>query len=124
MPVRVVDFHPSSPSPTDATDTLRRRRQFDRLAAALEPDRTAVVAGDFNTSPWSPDFRDLVAATGLRGAANGYGWNPTWPSWLWPARIPIDHVLVKGAVAVHGFRRGRYIGSDHFPVVADLRLDG
>ena len=71
-----------------------------------------------------PRFRDLLAATGLRDAARGQGWIGTWPAWLRPALVPIDHVLVGGPVAVVGLRRGPFVGSDHYPLVADLRLYG
>jgi endonuclease/exonuclease/phosphatase (EEP) superfamily protein YafD len=81
-----------------------------------------IVAGDFNTSPWSPHFRELLAEAGLRNAAEGHGWIATWPSWFWPARVPIDHVLVGGRLGAASLERGPHIGSDHYPVVADLRL--
>ena len=61
---------------------------------------------------------------GLRDAARGQGWVGTWPAWFWPALVPIDHVLVKGPVAVADLRRGPFVGSDHYPLVADLRLYG
>ena len=81
-----------------------------------------IVAGDFNTTPWSPHFGDLLAAAGLRNAAEGKGYIPTWPTWFWPARIPIYYVLLKGPIAVTTVRRGPAVGSDHFPIIADLRL--
>ena len=81
-----------------------------------------IVAGDFNTTPWSPYFRDLVAAAGLRNAAEGHGYVGTWPAWFWPALIPIDHVLLKGPLVATSVRRGPAIGSDHFPIIADVRL--
>ena len=83
-----------------------------------------IVAGDSNTSAWSPRFRNLVAATGLRDAEVGQGWIGTWPAWFRPALVPIDHVLVKGPVAVVDLRREPFVGSDHYPLVADLRLYG
>ena len=81
-----------------------------------------IVAGDFNATPWSPHFRDLLATTGLRDAGSGRGWLPTWPTWLGPAGIPIDHVLVKGPVTVAGLSLGPDVGSDYRPLVADLRV--
>ena len=119
----VVGVHPSSPSPKDPSDTRQRNLQLDYLANIIEgAPGPVVVAGDFNTTPWSPHFQDLVATAGLRNAANGHGYIGTWPSWFWPAQIPIDHVLVKGPVFVASMGRGSPTGSDHHPVVADLRL--
>lgn len=121
----VVGVHPSSPSPEDPSETYERNLQLEYVANVVEgADEPVVVAGDFNTTPWSPHFQDLVATTGLRNAAEGHGYLATWPRWLWPAQIPIDHVLVKGPVAVADMQRGPAIGSDHYPIVAVLRLIG
>ncbi len=121
--VAVAGVHPPSPSPGDAVDSRRRNLELDHIARTIEDaQRPLLVAGDFNTTPWSPHFRDLMQATDLRLAAAGQGYIATWPRSLWPARIPIDHVLVRGAVAVTDFSRGPAIGSDHFPVVVDLRI--
>jgi endonuclease/exonuclease/phosphatase (EEP) superfamily protein YafD len=122
--IAVAAVHFISPSPIDAHDTRRRDRGLAYLAESIEgTDRPMIVAGDFNTSPWSPQFRDLLAATELHDAAVGHGYIGTWPRWFWPMRIPIDHILVKG-LAVATITRGPAIGSDHFPIVADLRLVG
>ena len=75
-------------------------------------------------SPWSPHFRDILVATGRRNAADGYGWIPTWPEWFAPARIPIHNMPVSSGVAITRITRGPFVGSDHFPVVADLQLGG
>jgi endonuclease/exonuclease/phosphatase (EEP) superfamily protein YafD len=121
----VVAVHPTSPSPTEAVETRERNFELGRIADAVGGVAgPVVVAGDFNTSPWSPRFRDLLAATGLRDAARGQGWVGTWPAWFRPALVPIDHVLVGGPVAVADLRRGPFVGSDHYPLVADLRLYG
>jgi endonuclease/exonuclease/phosphatase (EEP) superfamily protein YafD len=121
----VVGVHPASPSPTEPEDSRERNYQLDHIGGTVEGVAgPVIVAGDLNTTPWSPHFRDLLAATGLRDAAAGRGWLPTWPAWLGPAGIPIDHVLVRGEVAVAGLRRGPDIGSDHHPLVADLRIGG
>jgi len=123
QPLVVVGVHPSSPSPTEPGHSRRRNRELDHIAAVVSgTDRPVIVAGDFNTTPWSPHFQDLVAAGGLRNAAAGHGYLATWPTWFWPALIPIDHVLLKGQLAATTVRRGPPIGSDHYPLIADLRL--
>jgi endonuclease/exonuclease/phosphatase (EEP) superfamily protein YafD len=119
----VVGVHPQSPSLEEARDSRRRNRQLVHIAGVVSAvEGRVIVAGDFNISPWSPHFRDLVAATSLRDAAEGHGWIATWPRWFWPAQVPIDHILVRGPVAVASIARGASTGSDHYPLVADLRL--
>jgi endonuclease/exonuclease/phosphatase (EEP) superfamily protein YafD len=124
-PPLVVGVHPTSPKPTEPEDSRERNHQLGHLGATVEGVAgPVIVAGDFNTTPWSPHFRDLLAGTGLRDAGTGRGWLPTWPVRLGPAGIPIDHVLVRGEVAVTSLRRGPDIGSDHYPLIADLRVGG
>jgi endonuclease/exonuclease/phosphatase (EEP) superfamily protein YafD len=36
--------------------------------------------------------------------------------------IPIDHFLVSEDVAVTRFETGPRVGSDHLPIVADIRI--
>ena len=120
-----MGVHPTSPKPTEPEDSRERNYQLDHIGATVEGVAgPVIVAGDFNTTPWSPHFRDLLATTGLRDAGTGRGWLPTWPGRLGPAGIPIDHVLVRGEVAVTGLRRGPDVGSDHYPLIADLRVGG
>jgi endonuclease/exonuclease/phosphatase (EEP) superfamily protein YafD len=117
----VVGVHSSAP--TRPGRSRRRDRELDGIAEVVKnTDRPAVAAGDFNTTQLSPYFKDLIAAAGLRNSAAGRGYLATWPTWFWPALIPIDHVLLKEPLAVSTVRRGPAIGSDHYPIIADLRL--
>ncbi|MDN2568592.1 endonuclease/exonuclease/phosphatase family protein, partial [Aquibium sp. A9E412] len=100
--------------------------QVARLAAPLGTlGETALVAGDLNAAPWSETATRLAAAGGLT-MVRGIG--PTWlhralPGALRPALgLPIDHVLVKGAVLPLAARRLAAAGSDHLPVLFDFAL--
>ena len=78
-----------------------------------------VVVGDFNATPWSIPMRRLMAGGRIHygpGAFRG-----TFPSWLpdW-AGIPIDLVLAGGGWRVVGHRHGPRIGSDHWPILAEV----
>jgi endonuclease/exonuclease/phosphatase (EEP) superfamily protein YafD len=89
------------------------------LIGGPDADRT-VLLGDFNCTPWSPVFRDLVTTAGLRSTAMGVGLSPTWFSRWLPLGLTVDHILVGTAINAQGHEVGRDVGSDHFPVVADL----
>jgi endonuclease/exonuclease/phosphatase (EEP) superfamily protein YafD len=78
-----------------------------------------IVLGDLNVSPFSPHFQALLASGNLKSAAQGFGWQPTWPTFLPPAGIQIDHVLTGAGVIVKSFRRGSPVGSDHLPTIID-----
>jgi endonuclease/exonuclease/phosphatase (EEP) superfamily protein YafD len=80
-----------------------------------------VVVGDFNVTPWSSHFRDVVAQPGVHDCAAGRGWLTTWSSGLPAAlRIRIDQCLTAGAVTVSGVQVGESLGSDHFVTINDL----
>ncbi len=83
-----------------------------------------VVVGDFNATPWSAVMRRLIARTGLAyGPGARIGTYPAEvggrniPTWL---AIPIDIVLTRGGAAVAERRHGSRIGSDHWPVIAEI----
>lgn len=117
----VVAVH--APGPESRRARELRNRYLAHLAATVAklPD-PAIVLGDFNTTPWSPAYRDLTAAAGLTSASGGH--IATWPVWSAPLRVPIDHVLVRGPVTVLEAERGPDLGSDHFPVLATLCIGG
>ncbi len=101
----------------------RRNQQLELLAERARPvTLPLVVMGDMNITPFSPYFQQLLTDGGLRSAAEGFGWQASWPSFFPLAGIQIDHALVNSRVAVEHFTRGAATGSDHLPIVADLVL--
>lgn len=121
-PIRVVAVHATWPlTPAHAA---RRNLEFAGFASgARTVSEPLVLIGDFNSSALSPHFQStLLADAGLRSAAAGYGWQPTWPVGVLPLGIQIDHALVSSQLEVVSFRRGPEIGSDHRPIVVDLEL--
>jgi endonuclease/exonuclease/phosphatase family metal-dependent hydrolase len=109
--------------PVQPGSAARRNRELAHIARLAQARSTPlVVLGGLNISPFSPRFGQLLADSGLRSAAEGFGWQPTWPAFLPPAGIQIDHELVSAGIAVRSFRRGPTDGSDHRPSVADLVL--
>jgi endonuclease/exonuclease/phosphatase (EEP) superfamily protein YafD len=102
---------------------IERKNQFLWLARQInEQSLPVIVAGDFNTTPYSPVFRELVKITGLKDSREGFGWLPSWPTYFPPLWIPIDHVLVTPDIKVRKRTTGSYIGSDHYPVITELSM--
>lgn len=100
--------------------------QRRRLAKALEPFARSnlIVAGDFNTTPWSFAMREqdrLMVGLQRRTVAL-----PTWPArWLGGRAaplplLPIDHIYAGRSWRTVSIRRGPRTGSDHYPVIAVL----
>jgi vancomycin resistance protein VanJ len=78
-----------------------------------------IVMGDFNGTANDRSLAPLT--TGLRSAqgAAGYGFGFTWPAKFPMARI--DHILVRGVTPTKAWVM-KSTGSDHRPVVAELRI--
>lgn len=79
-----------------------------------------VVLGDLNTTPWGETHRILVESLGLRNGRLSRGVQPTWPTWIPPFWIPIDHCLVGAGIEVLEHRVAGHVGSDHFPLSVRL----
>lgn len=119
---RVVFFgvHPLPPmSPATVAD---RDAVLRDLAARVgrEPG-PVIVAGDLNATPWSHAMRPLAAA-GLRDTQLGRGFSATWQRGNPIFAIPIDHLLLGGNITATARWTGPDLGSDHRPIVADLRF--
>lgn len=117
-PLRVFVVHPSSP--TDPEAVARRNRQLAMLARELDSERhpePVLLLGDFNLTPGAPMWRTFTGYTGLRRAP---GPSPaTWPWFLGPFGIAIDHVLARGA-ALGEVTAFPIPGSDHRGVIGSV----
>lgn len=100
-----------------------RKTHFEAMANAINAaELPSIVLGDFNTTGWSDEYKNLKSSTGLINTSNGFGYIPTWPTTLAPLMIPIDHCLVSKDFRVNDFRSGQRFGSDHWPLIIELNL--
>jgi endonuclease/exonuclease/phosphatase (EEP) superfamily protein YafD len=117
----LLGVHLSAPtSPRRAESRNIELRELARRMAAIEGP--ALVAGDFNITPYSPYFADFLAATGLTDARRERTMSVSWPTSLSLAGIPIDHVAVNDGFAILSHRRLPDFGSDHYGIVVELAL--
>jgi endonuclease/exonuclease/phosphatase (EEP) superfamily protein YafD len=120
-PVEVYAIHLASPpSPRQAAQRNTQLRRLARRILAADPGLPRIVAGDFNLTPYSPYFRDLLRDAGLRDAREPFGLHYTWPAWPLPLWIPIDHCLVSGTLTVTRVAAGPAMGSDHLPLECEF----
>ncbi|MEO0540390.1 MAG: endonuclease/exonuclease/phosphatase family protein [Cyanobacteria bacterium P01_A01_bin.105] len=113
-----------------------RNRLLDEVGQYVRSQANSVLLmGDLNTSMWSPYYRYLEYQTDLKNTRDGFGIWPTWPTrgtyfnlprfgglLMKLVQIPIDHCLVSPGIQVAGVHTGRETGSDHLPLIVDLRL--
>jgi endonuclease/exonuclease/phosphatase (EEP) superfamily protein YafD len=112
--------------PLPAARQKRQLQQIAEFATGLDADR-AILAGDFNCTPWSAAMRtfdrDLPIARRTRAF---FSW-PTpglrfsHPNMRAPAPLlPVDHVFAGAHWKLVELRRGEPVGSDHFPIIASF----
>ena len=118
---RFIAVHPYPPYSRTSSQLLVRH--LHAVAAAVAGSSLpCIVAGDFNATPWSAGFRAFVRGSGLRDTALGRGVQTTWNAHRPLLRIPIDHIFVPPTARIVRRAVGPYVGSDHFPVEADVLL--
>ncbi|MBX9745787.1 MAG: endonuclease/exonuclease/phosphatase family protein [Hyphomonadaceae bacterium] len=86
---------------------------------------SAIVGGDFNRTPWSWALRRFDGIQNVHRRTRAL---PTWPTQrAWPRGkrfafpfLPIDHIYATSDWTTVSVRRGRDVGSDHYPVIVEL----
>jgi endonuclease/exonuclease/phosphatase (EEP) superfamily protein YafD len=117
-PLRVLAVHPQSPG--GAESTARRDRQLAMICRlAIAEQSPVVVLGDFNCTALSPAWSSTIGAVNLLRAP---GHSPaTWPWFLGPFGISIDHIIARNARLSAVVAQG-VDGSDHRMVSATIGL--
>ena len=123
-PISVMTTHMDWPIPV-----ARQREQLTALSEVV--DKIAgpmILAGDFNSTPWSYSLRDFVARNGLvRETMNLFTFPMSWyyfRAWRDTAPfLPLDHVMTRGGITVHQIGVGQPTASDHLPVVFRFSVD-
>lgn len=119
-PVSIYAYHAQVPLGGKAAARrdaeMRMMSEFVRDAK----DANIILMGDWNLTPWSPLFKDVLATSGL--TYQNYGLIPrtTWPSFnfLPFLMIPIDHILFSRSLILKDIERGPSNGSDHHSLIA------
>jgi endonuclease/exonuclease/phosphatase (EEP) superfamily protein YafD len=120
--LRLFAVHSPRPNRDSADDYYTFWRTLEPIIA--DAPRPAAVIGDFNATQHSQVVEQLEA-DGFRSAHEdrGRGYAVTWPNganWLPPIRI--DQAFVSPDLECISIREGLGAGSDHKPLVLDLRV--
>lgn len=116
--LRVVHTLP----PMGGTMAAARNAQMLEIADWAREHRPCIVAGDLNTTMWSPYYRDFIRASGLSSTRERRGIFGTWPVSAGVLAMPIDHILISPGITTVAMERGTKTGSDHIPLIADLAV--
>lgn len=106
--------------PTNQTYFKNTQKITQDLADYIaENGHNAIIAGDFNTSHYSYNYKNFIKTSKMQDLSSIF--HPTWPTfWLFPFRITLDHIFVTKSFAVRDYAVGNNIGSDHLPIWAEI----
>jgi endonuclease/exonuclease/phosphatase (EEP) superfamily protein YafD len=126
-PVILYAVHPDSPRSPRRWAQRNRYLQILTQSVAQEPKTVpVVVAGDWNTPPWSGYFRAFFAQTGFR-SMQGRPW-PVTTRFLMRMQdyvmfgAAIDHIALSPGLTMAQWKVGPKFGSNHLPVEIDIGL--
>jgi len=119
---RLLAVHPQAPvTPAYATE---RNAQFSDITTYVNSSPLpTLVVGDFNSTPWSPYFQDLLSDTKLQDTRLGFGIIPTWHAHNFLFQLPIDFVLASSQFQTLDFRSTEKTSSDHRGIFTLLHLN-
>lgn len=117
----VVATHPVPP--IGQQSFLNRNKQLSNIASNIpEYSQNLIIAGDFNTSSFSPHFDSLLKQD-LKDSRIGFGLLPTWPADYKVLQTTLDHFVVSKHLQVSKRATGPDIGSDHLPITMTIGLE-
>ncbi|MEM9907690.1 MAG: endonuclease/exonuclease/phosphatase family protein [Cyanobacteria bacterium P01_D01_bin.44] len=96
-----------------------RQKQLRSLAPIIAQTQGPVaLAGDFNTYFSEPIFQQFLQQSGCSHSSGVIQQPRSWPSLL--PLFKIDHILCNQHLQITQSRSGRFNGSDHLPIMAQL----
>lgn len=119
-PFTFVGGHSWPPQPR--WGQLHRDQVGSITSVASQSIHPLIVAGDFNASQWSFAVQDLSRQAGVANILRPFDLTKT-SSPVPLIGLPIDHVLLSDEWVVTAVQYGAAGGSDHKPIVVDLRLE-
>lgn len=96
------------------------RHCADSLAEAV-PEARIFVCGDFNDTPYSYSY--LTVRGGMEDAFSDGAFGPSISYNMNRFYFRIDHIFYSGGVEAFSAFRGESRASDHYPIVADFRIE-
>lgn len=120
QPVTLYALH--AMPPMDDESWRQRNVELTHVAERVGKDTAAhrLMLGDWNTTPYSPFFADLMSASRLTWKIGGPMPTPTWPTigLPWLMQIKIDHILSSDTLALADMQRANPAHSDHYALIA------
>lgn len=117
-------MHPRPPHPRHDPDTTERDAELLTLARMVQDrDAPTIVTGDLNDVSWSYMTYLFQKISGLLDPRLGRGFYNTFHARYPFIRYPLDHTFHSEHFTLSQLRVLPHVGSDHFPVFAELQYD-
>ncbi len=120
--IEFFGVHPRPPDPDHDSET----RDAEILLVAQDmrrSKRSSIVAGDLNDVAWSHTTRLFQRMSGALDPRRGRGMFSTFHAGHPLLRWPLDHIFHDNSFTLVDLKRLPNIGSDHFPVMAELQYE-
>lgn len=126
-PIALFSVHATNAFPK--ISWLQRNELLKSASHAIKKydARHKIFVGDWNITPYSPFFKQVLNITGLNTAYNYLSPKPTWPNITFLPRfvavifqIPIDHILFSKDLIAVSKTIGKALGSDHHMLEMDF----
>lgn len=120
-----IDFFGVHPRPPDP-DHDSEGRDVEILLVAKEmrqSQRAGIMAGDLNDVAWSHTTRLFQRMSGALDPRRGRGMFNSFHAEYALLRWPLDHIFHDNSFKLIELKRLPHIGSDHFPVLAELQYE-
>lgn len=124
--LRIISAHLSWPWPFGQNLQLDELERDPSLAEFSTTKNPTIIAGDFNSVPWSNTVSRMEKLTATRHVS---GIGPTWLSYKFPEflrpylGLPIDQILLSKQLDLVSVKRLPSIGSDHLPVMVEFQFN-
>jgi endonuclease/exonuclease/phosphatase (EEP) superfamily protein YafD len=114
-------MHPVPPAPGDADTSEPKDSEFAIVSRVIDGENEmTIVVGDLNDVAWSTATRKFIKRSKLMDPRRGRGFINTFPTYAAWLGFPLDQIFVSRHLCIRRFERLEHIGSDHFPLLAEL----
>ncbi len=122
QPIHLLSLHVIRPR--NAWTSSYQAEEFAALAQWAQQRQKAgeavLIVGDFNTTPWSQRFQQLLKQGHLLNGQRGYGLQATWPA-AFPL-LPIDLCIHSQPLMLTHYAAGQTFSGDHKPLHIHFQL--
>ncbi len=120
--IRFIGVHPRPPEPIRDTDATARDAELTLWGQELtDEEAPVIIGGDLNDVAWSQTTRLFLRVSGLLDPRRGRGFFHSFHAGHWYLRFPLDHFFHSPHFTISKIERLANVGSDHFPILVDVR---